>query len=58
MIKKLLVALTAIGLTFGLAACGEPTEQQKEAKAWRDFCDKNPQNQECKDWEQKYGMGG
>ena len=54
MIRKLLVALTAIGLTLGLAACGEPTEQQKEAKAWTEFCAKNPENQDCKDWKEKY----
>lgn len=33
-----------------LAACGNPTDAQKEAIKFRELCAKNPQIQECKDW--------
>lgn len=39
MFNRIVILAAALGLTLGLAACGE-TQEQKEAKAFREFCAK------------------
>lgn len=54
--NKLHLAIGAVVLVvIAVLATTELSPAQKEAKAFREMCAKNPQVQECIDWKEMYG---
>ena len=57
--NKLLLGLFAVMVAVGVAGCNKPlTPAQKGAVEQREFCQKNPQDFNCKNARQGGGEGG